>query len=134
MAKNWTKTQLKAIETTDRTLLISAGAGSGKTTVLIERILRSILREDPVGVDEMLVVTYTRAAAQELRDRLGEEIKNALKNNPENEKNISWNKRPFLTLESLLNLQVNAKISGLFWCVCAIFKFSSHFGGCLGGF
>ncbi len=85
MAKNWTKTQLKAIETTDRTLLISAGAGSGKTTVLIERILRSILREDPVGVDEMLVVTYTRAAAQELRDRLGEEIKNALKNNPENE-------------------------------------------------
>lgn len=85
MAREWTKTQLKAIETCGHTLLVSAGAGSGKTTVLIERILRSIFADEPVGVDEILVVTYTRAAAAELRDRLADELKKALLVDPNNE-------------------------------------------------
>lgn len=85
MARGWTKTQLKAIETRGHTLLVSAGAGSGKTTVLVERILRSIFADEPVGVDEILVVTYTRAAAGELRDRLADELKKALLLDPDNE-------------------------------------------------
>ena len=85
MGRDWTDTQRKAIEAASHTLLISAGAGSGKTTVLVERILRAILAEKPVGVDEILVVTYTRTAAGELRDRLADAIKQALSLDPDNE-------------------------------------------------
>ncbi|MBQ0146333.1 MAG: helicase-exonuclease AddAB subunit AddA [Lachnospiraceae bacterium] len=72
MADNkWTSEQLKAIETHDRRLLVSAAAGSGKTAVLVERIIRRILDpEDPVDVDRFLVITFTRAAASEMKDRI----------------------------------------------------------------
>ncbi len=74
MAVNFTEEQLKAIETTDRSVLVSASAGSGKTAVLIERIIRIII-DGKANVDEMLVVTFTDAAASEMRLRLSKAIR-----------------------------------------------------------
>ena len=83
---NWTKAQLKAITTKDKTLLISAAAGSGKTTVLIERIIRAISdSEAPMDILRMLIVTFTRAAASELKQRISVALNNALAEAP-NEK------------------------------------------------
>ena len=64
----WTPKQRAAIQARNRSILVSAAAGSGKTTVLIERIM-ALLREG-VGIEHMLVVTFTRAAASEMRERL----------------------------------------------------------------
>ena len=61
--RKWTDEQLRAIETRDRTLLVSAAAGSGKTATLTERIIRSLLDENnPENINEILVVTFTKAA------------------------------------------------------------------------
>ncbi|MDO4938987.1 MAG: helicase-exonuclease AddAB subunit AddA [Lachnospiraceae bacterium] len=69
--RKWTNEQLNAIKTKKRRLLVSAAAGSGKTAVLVERIIQRILdQDDPVGVDELLVITFTRAAAAEMKDRI----------------------------------------------------------------
>ena len=65
----WTERQLKAIEKQDSNLLVSAAAGSGKTAVLVERVKRLILEQD-VGVDELLVVTFTNAAASEMKEKI----------------------------------------------------------------
>lgn len=64
----WTPKQRAAIQARNRSILVSAAAGSGKTTVLIERIM-ALLREG-LGIEHMLVVTFTRAAASEMRERL----------------------------------------------------------------
>ena len=87
MARMFTEMQRCAIDTRDRTLLVSAAAGSGKTATLTERIISSILDpEDPVNIDEMLIVTYTRAAVGELRERIGKAIKAAIAEDPSNER------------------------------------------------
>ena len=76
--RSWTSEQLKAIETLNRRLLISAAAGSGKTAVLVERIIRRILdKKDPVSVDRLLVVTFTKAAAAEMKDRIRDALEAA---------------------------------------------------------
>ena len=60
MAVKWTAEQQKVIDTRDRNLLVSAAAGSGKTAVLVERILQKITdREHPVDIDRLLIVTFT---------------------------------------------------------------------------
>ena len=82
MADKFTDEQLKAIETTDRSVLVSAAAGSGKTAVLVERIIRIIL-EGKANVDEMLVVTFTNAAAAEMRLRLSKAIRRRMAEHPE---------------------------------------------------
>ncbi len=69
----WTEEQLRAIEARGSNLLLSAAAGSGKTTVLVERVLRLIL-EDGADVDRMLVVTFTRAAASDMRAKLSKKL------------------------------------------------------------
>ena len=75
----FTRAQTRAIEEDGRTLLISAAAGSGKTTTLIERIIRSVCREDhPIPLDRLLIVTFTRAAAAELRLRISRALTDAL--------------------------------------------------------
>ncbi len=85
MATVWTEEQRRVIELRDRNLLVSAAAGSGKTAVLVERILSRITDpSDPVDVDELLVVTFTRAAASQMRERIGQALKERLKENPEN--------------------------------------------------
>ena len=64
MAVKWTKEQRQVIDLRDRNILVSAAAGSGKTAVLVERIISMITDEkNPVDVDKLLVVTYTEAAA-----------------------------------------------------------------------
>ena len=79
----WTQNQQSAIDTRDRTLLVSAAAGSGKTATLTERIIRSLLdEENPVGIEDMLIVTYTRAAVGELKERIGKAVKKAIKEKP----------------------------------------------------
>ena len=81
----WTDEQLSAIETRDRTLLVSAAAGSGKTATLTERIIRSLLDENsPMNIDSMLVVTFTNAAASELRAKISRALSGAVEMNPEN--------------------------------------------------
>ena len=70
MAVKWTKEQRQVIDLRDRNILVSAAAGSGKTAVLVERIISMITDEkNPVDVDKLLVVTYTEAAAAEMKER-----------------------------------------------------------------
>lgn len=72
---NWTTEQEQAIILQNRNLLVSAGAGSGKTAVLVERILRLITRQDhPIAIDRLLVLTFTNAAAAQMRRRLEEAL------------------------------------------------------------
>lgn len=78
----FTRAQSRAIEEDGRTLLVSAAAGSGKTTTLIERIIRSVCRaEHPIPLDRLLVVTFTKAAASELRLRISRALTEALAKN-----------------------------------------------------
>lgn len=82
---NWTNEQQKVIDTRDRNILVSAAAGSGKTAVLVERIIKRITdEENPLDIDRLLVVTFTNAAAAEMRERILRAIENELNNNPEN--------------------------------------------------
>ena len=79
-----TKDQQRAIEARGSALLVSAAAGSGKTKVLTERLMSYITAENPVGIDTFLVITYTRAAAGELRSRIMEELTNRMAVEPDN--------------------------------------------------
>lgn len=86
MAINWTDKQLKVIESRNRNLLVSAAAGSGKTAVLVERIIRMISEGDhPLDIDQLLVMTFTNGAAAEMRERIGEAVEQRLKEHPEDE-------------------------------------------------
>lgn len=76
----WTQEQQSAIESRGENLLLSAAAGSGKTAVLVERILRMILN-DHVDIDRLLIVTFTKAAAGEMRERIGRAIVKAINDN-----------------------------------------------------
>lgn len=69
MANKWTNEQLSAITQKGNNILVAAAAGSGKTTVLVERIIRKIIN-DNVDIDKILVVTFTNAAASEMRERI----------------------------------------------------------------
>lgn len=75
----WTKAQEEAIQARGVNILLSAAAGSGKTAVLAERILRRVTDpKEPVGINELLVLTFTRAAAAEMRTRIGKALAAAL--------------------------------------------------------
>ena len=84
MGNLWTEEQKQVIWLRNRNILVSAAAGSGKTAVLVERILQKITdREHPVDIDRLLIVTFTRAAAAEMRERIGLEIQKRLLADPE---------------------------------------------------
>lgn len=86
MAPQWTREQEQAIRLRDRNILVSAAAGSGKTAVLVERILSRITDpEHPVDIDRLLVVTFTRAAAGEMKERIGQALEERLLEDPDNE-------------------------------------------------
>ena len=96
----WTNEQLQAIETRRCNLLVAAAAGSGKTAVLVERIIRIITNEEnPVDIDKLLVVTFTSAAASEMRERIASAISKSLEKSP-NSKNLQRQ----LTLLSRANI------------------------------
>ncbi|TAH70622.1 MAG: helicase, partial [Anaerolineaceae bacterium] len=81
----WTKAQQKVIESRNKNLLVSAAAGSGKTAVLVERIIAMISEgETPLDIDHLLVVTFTNAAAAQMRDRIGKALDKKLINEPDN--------------------------------------------------
>ncbi len=83
MSRQWTAAQSTAINTRNKTLLVSAAAGSGKTATLTERIIRSLTDSaKPADISKMLIVTFTRAAADELKSRIFSALSEALARNP----------------------------------------------------
>ena len=81
----WTSTQQSVIDTRNKNILVSAAAGSGKTAVLVERIIQRIMDEkDPVDVDKILVVTFTNAAAAEMKERVRKALDKAVLADPKN--------------------------------------------------
>lgn len=86
MEKRWTDEQKEVINRHGCNLLVSAAAGSGKTAVLVERIVEMVSKEDnPVDVDELVIVTFTNAAAGEMRQRILEAIEKRMEQEPENQ-------------------------------------------------
>lgn len=84
MANRWTEEQRQAIENRGGTLLVSAAAGSGKTAVLVERVLRRLTDDcAPEDIDRFLMVTYTNAAAAELRGKLSDALGELVRQRPE---------------------------------------------------
>ena len=82
MAREWTPAQAAAIDERDRTLLVSAAAGSGKTATLTERIIRTLTDPEKKGdISRMLIVTFTRSAAAELRVRISAALNEAMAQN-----------------------------------------------------
>lgn len=80
---NWTEDQLMAIENRNGTLLVEAAAGSGKTAVLVERIIRRVLdRVEPVDINRFLIVTFTNMAAQEMKEKIIRAIASEISKNP----------------------------------------------------
>jgi ATP-dependent helicase/nuclease subunit A len=77
----WTDDQWKAIVASGRDILVAAAAGSGKTAVLVERMIHKIV-EEHVDVDRLLVVTFTNASAAEMRHRIGEALEKQLEKKP----------------------------------------------------
>ncbi|MEY8352438.1 helicase-exonuclease AddAB subunit AddA [Lachnospiraceae bacterium 54-53] len=85
MAIRWTDEQQAVIDSRKRNLLVSAAAGSGKTAVLVERIIRMITEgEEPLRIDRLLVMTFTRAAADEMRERVLKAVDEKLMEDPDN--------------------------------------------------
>ena len=97
----WKDKQQKVIDTRDRNILVSAAAGSGKTAVLVERIIKMITdEENPTDVNQLLVVTFTRAAASEMKERIREALEKMEEDNPND-----------LNVQKQLSLIHNANIS-----------------------
>ena len=82
-ATNWTDEQLQAIQSKGSNILVAAAAGSGKTAVLVERIIQKIINEK-IDIDKLLVVTFTNAAASEMRERVLEAIYKKIEETPDN--------------------------------------------------
>ncbi|MGL5438113.1 MAG: helicase-exonuclease AddAB subunit AddA, partial [Lachnospiraceae bacterium] len=86
MSVNWTTEQQQVIESRNSNLLVSAAAGSGKTAVLVERIIKMVTDPDhPIDIDKLLVMTFTNAAAAEMRERIGAAIEQQLSEHPRDE-------------------------------------------------
>ena len=78
----WTREQEKAINARNANILVSAGAGSGKTSVLVERIIKKLIN-DHINIEDILVVTFTEAAASEMKERVLKALYKQLDENPE---------------------------------------------------
>ncbi|MBO5998591.1 MAG: UvrD-helicase domain-containing protein [Lachnospiraceae bacterium] len=124
----FTSQQQKVIDTRNKNILVSAAAGSGKTAVLVERILSLILdADDPVDIDRLLVVTFTRAAASQMRERIGAALLARSKETVNNEGLSEEDRHRLLLLiqrqEALLH---NARISTIDSFCSYLLK--NHFG------
>lgn len=86
MAIEYTPAQKQAIDTQGKALLVSAAAGSGKTAVLVQRIIETVCKENGPDIDRLLVVTFTNAAAAEMKDKIYKEIMSRLAAEPDNKK------------------------------------------------
>lgn len=84
MSRQWTENQRLAINARGGSLLVSAAAGSGKTAVLVERVIQMVCdSESPIPIERLLIVTYTRAAAAELKERISNALNGKIKDNPD---------------------------------------------------
>ena len=92
----FTLEQNLAISTNNCNLLVAAGAGSGKTAVLVERIINKVINEG-INIDEVLVVTFTRAAAAEMRDRLAKRLYDESRSNPSVRKQLMLLSKSYIT-------------------------------------
>ena len=99
----FTKSQLEAINERNKNILVSAAAGSGKTTVLAERIINKIIN-DKIDVDKLLVVTFTKDAAEEMKERIVKRINQELEKDNENiflaEQLVRINKAQISTIDA----------------------------------
>ena len=116
----YTESQRAAIDSRGGALLVAAAAGSGKTRVLVERLMSRVTdRENPVDIDNFLVITYTKAAAAELRSRILDEINELLAKEPENRSLARQSalvyKAPISTIHSFCSglLRENAHLLGI---------------------
>ncbi len=95
MSRNWTYNQQLAINARRGSLLVSAAAGSGKTAVLVERVTRMVTdSKSPVPIERLLIVTYTKAAAAELKERISKTLNVLIGDDPTN----SWYRRQLVFL------------------------------------
>ncbi len=103
MGTTWTKEQLSAIQDSGNNILVAAAAGSGKTTVLVERIIRKII-DEKIDIDKILVVTFTNAAASEMRERILNALYNEIEKDPLNKQLrkqiVLLNKASICTIDS----------------------------------
>ncbi|MDR0851463.1 MAG: helicase-exonuclease AddAB subunit AddA [Clostridiales Family XIII bacterium] len=108
--QKWTEAQTLAIMQRGKNMLVSAAAGSGKTTVLVERI-RKIVVDEKTAIDRLLVVTFTEAAAGEMRQKIVDSIQSALEDTPEDrsESGIPPERKSFLQeqLQSIYRAQIS---------------------------
>lgn len=85
MARQWTESQKQAIDSRNGTVLVSAAAGSGKTAVLVERVIGRITdTQNPVDIEKLLVVTFTKAAASEMKERISARLSEMIADEPNN--------------------------------------------------
>ena len=100
---DWTNEQKQAIYEKNSNILVSAAAGSGKTAVLVERIINRVINEN-VDIDKILIVTFTNAAASEMRERILEAIYKKIEENPNNnnlqKQIVLLNKASICTIDS----------------------------------
>lgn len=109
----WTEGQQQAIDARGSNLLVAAAAGSGKTAVLVERIIQLIIK-DRVDIDRLLIVTFTNAAAGEMRERIGAALLQEMEKGNENEEH----------LRRQMNLLNRASISTLHsFCIDVVRKY-----------
>ena len=103
----WTKEQELAINESGQNIIVSAGAGSGKTAVLTARTMR--LLDNGVHINEMLILTFTKAAAGEMKERIRKKIKEGVKNNPNLAKELELVDQAYITTFDSFSLSVVKK-------------------------
>ena len=87
MSVKWNDNQLKAITGRNGTMLVSAAAGSGKTAVLVERVIRRLCdEENPCSIENLLIVTFTRAAAAQMKDKITAALRKKTAQEPQNKR------------------------------------------------
>lgn len=101
---NWTEDQLKAINTQDKGVIVSAAAGSGKTAVLVERTIRMLCdAEKKIEADKLLAVTFTKDAASQMKEKLAAALEKRIRENPKNEWIVSQQEKLALAQITTIN-------------------------------
>ena len=103
----WTKEQQQAIDETGTNIIVSAGAGSGKTAVLSERTMRIL--NSGTHINELLILTFTKAAAAEMKERIRKKIKNGIKDNPNLKQELDLIDQAYITTFDSFALSVVKK-------------------------